>query len=389
MINHNHHRYESVADYAAKGNQLKTLKWLIKHDFGCSTSTVFYAGGKGHTNIVNFLVKNQRCQIDSDCSNYAASHNQFEIVKYFYSIDPSLIHGVCNDAIRSGNLDMLKFAYKNGSQIDVDDISCKDIRILNWLFDNIHIQPSIKISGCVAWAGNLECLQFLHRHKFPILNEKVFANAVSGRNIEMIKWLHDLGCPFDEDATNAAIQDADLKKKGGSLVILKLLIEWGCKMDWDICWTVAQSGDLEMLQYIHTLGYELNCDDISHAATHGHLHMIIWCREQGCVWDVNACRKTVMNNHLNVLRWLRGFDRDTCELKSNETEICPWNEKVCLDAIYYGNVDVLKFALENGCENGDDCFKATMTANNDDIFGCFEDYYSRLPVKADDKNKLT
>jgi len=111
-----------------------------------------------------------------------------------HSIDKeNALNDVCDGAIRSGHIDMLKYAFDNGDFIN--DIFCKDVNILSWLIDNDQINPSAHICEQTAWAGNLECVQLLHHHQYPILTEKVFAKAVSSRNIEMIKWLHDLKCP--------------------------------------------------------------------------------------------------------------------------------------------------------------------------------------------------
>jgi len=303
---------------------------------------------------------------------------------------------MCDGAIRYGHLDILKFAYETGHQLNIDMFDCKHIHILSWLFDNNRIQPNIKISEMVAKAGNLECLQFLYSKNFPILSGCVFANAVSGRNVEMIQWLYDLGCPFerssfekeigdeqnlliiDRSAANAAVRQGfnSIKTSGGSLPILKMLVEWGCILDNYLCNITAYYDDLEILKYLYANGCTLNKKVISNAAYNGHLHIIIWAREHGCEWDSVVCGNTVLWNHLNVLRWLRGFDRDICELRSNETEICPWDENVCLQAIHCGHIDILKFALENGCECSDKCYEAVLDVQNDIITLYMSDYHN-------------
>jgi len=354
MVQNDYKRYERVTAYAARGNQLKTLKWLIDRKFPITDLAVYYAAGKGYMDIVKFLAVDKKCEIDC---HYAACKGQFEIIKYLHTIDPGSIHGVCDGAARSGHLDMMKFAYENGATIG-DDISCTNVHILSWLINNGHIEPSKKISERIAWAGNLECLQLLHRHKFPILSTKVFTKAVSGRNIAMIKWLRGLGCPFDQTATYAAVDSPSAEsREGGSLEILKMLIEWDCPLEYDICKTPAYYGDLEMLKYLVSIGCALSASVIEYAASGGHLHIIIWAREQGCEWNAKTCSDTVEHDHLNILKWLRGIDRDTCELKSNETEICPWDDKFGSEAIFYERTDMFKFALNNGYVFSDEAYK--------------------------------
>jgi len=373
MIQNKYKHYERTTAYAANANQIETLRWLIEHDFKISSFATYCAAGKGHMDILKFLVIDQNCEADA---YLAAVNGQFEVVKYLYSIDPSSLRDICNGACQSDNLDILKFAYDKGGKVDEYDINCKHMHVLDWLIDNNHIQLNIGIARGLAESGNFECLQFLH-HKFSVLDSRVFSRAVSGRNIEMIKWLHALGSPFDKEATRAAVDLQYGFKKRGSLIILKLLVEWGCEIDLDVLGIAARNGDLEILQYLHSLGHVLNDEVIACAATNGHLHVIIWCRKQGCGWNADACQRIVAYNHLNVLRWLRGFERDACELESDEKEICLWNEEVCWEAIRYGHVDVLKFALENGCEFSRESYESAIKFTKKiDIIDCLKDHFS-------------
>jgi len=379
MIDNGYPRYERATTYAVKGNQFKTLKWLINNDFKIGQMAVYYAAGKGYMDILNFLVIDKKCEVNS---SYAAKKGKLEIVKYLYSIDPKSIYSICDDAVQRGNLDILKFAYERDAGLDCFYV--EHPHILSWLFDNNYlrfdasdIKENIKICENIARAGNFECLQILHSHGFPILNKKVFTQAVAGRNIKTIKWLHELGCEFDKTATKAAADILD-STTDVTLPILKLLVSWNCELDDDICTTPAHYGDLETLKYLHSIGCALTHNVIECAAYSGHLHIIIWCREKKCSWRANACRSAVAWNHINVLRWLRGFDRDTCELPSNETEICSWDERVCLDAIEFRHIDILKFAVENGCKFGKKSYKAALVSKNNDIVTYAKDHYSRI-----------
>jgi len=155
----------------------------------------------------------------------------------------------------------------------------------------------------------------------------------------------------DEKVTHAAIdRPSGDSSEGGSLSILKMLVEWDYPLKYDACSTPAYYGDIEMLQYLVSVGCRLDHEVISMAASAGHLHIIIWAREQGCPWNADACNETIEYYHINVLKWLRGFDRDTCELTSDETEICPWDDKLGMNAIRDGRLDLLEFALDNSYE---------------------------------------
>lgn len=345
----NGYRCESrVASYAAKGNQLETLKW-ITNEVDIDSSAMTHAAKKGHIDIIEFLIVEKKCKIRKDVCYHAAANGHFNVVKYLHSVNPNALSGVCVGAAKSGNVNILNFAYENGYVID-DHFYCEHIQIFDWLFDKNQISANINLSKKTAQSGNLECMKFLHGHNFLVAGSQVFEKATIGGNIEMIKWLHEIGCPFSESAANATLSVRSNQIK--SVVVLKLLIEWGCSVPQNFCAIVALDGNLEMLKYLHSLGHSLNSDVISAAATGGHLHVIIWCREQGCPWDRDACNCTVRLCHLNVLKWLRGVGRQSCGLDSTESELCPWDERVCVSAIQLNDFDILEFAIENGCSFG-------------------------------------
>jgi len=270
------------------------------------------------------------------------------MVKYLYSLNSTSIYGASNAAAKAGHLDILKFAYERGETI-MHNFVCKHLHILKWLIDNKHIRPNATISQMVALTGNLECLQLLHANGYPIFTEVVFAEAIRGGNIDMIKWLRDNKCPYNRSTSGYYSHDRLIKMITTGLPILKLLIELEYFFDDSLCNYAAYYGNLEVLNYLYMSGFKLNKKVIEYAAAQGHLHIIIWVREHGCEWDSEACLATVHNNHLDVLRWLRGFDRKTCGLPSNETDICPWDKKLYQIASNENRNVILEFALENGC----------------------------------------
>jgi hypothetical protein len=75
-----------------------------------------------------------------------------------------------------------------------------------------------------------------------------------------------------------------------------------------------------------------------------------------------------------VLKWLRGFDRKG----SDETEICPWDARVCIKAIIHNHIDVLSFALDNGCNFGFECHAAVLKSKDPAIINCVNNYYAYL-----------
>lgn len=354
---------ERATAHAALGNQIKILKWLIENGAMFDDFAKYYAAKKGHLEIFKYLVLDLGLG-PNDCGYDVGLGGHIDIAKFIYSCDPESLFEVCDGAAERGDLDLLKYGYNHGARLD-KYFECTHIHIFEWLIDNNHIQPDIKISMRIAWTGNLECLQYIHSRGFPILDKQVFTKAIDGRNIEMVKWLHDIGCPIDASVSKTAMDCPSAKSKiGGDVNILKLLVEWGFKLPRKLPWIdPARHGDLEMLKFLHTNGRIINDDVINAAAEHG------------CKWDKYACMHTIIYDHIYVLKWLRGVDRNKCEIKSNETEICPWNERVCLDAIAYGRINILKFAIGNGCECGRKSYDAAVKSPNIEIKNFVTNHY--------------
>ena len=76
---------------------------------------------------------------------------------------------------------------------------------------------------------------------------------------------------------------------GGNLVLLQYLHEKGCPWDEDTCTGAARGGHLECLKYSHENGCPWNEDTSSSAAQNGHLEILNYLHEEGCPWDTNTC----------------------------------------------------------------------------------------------------
>ena len=70
------------------------------------------------------------------------------------------------------------------------------------------------------------------------------------------------------------------------------------------------------------------------AALGGHLEVLKWLREQGCPWNAKVCAQAAKGGHLEVLKWLREQD-------------CPWDQETITEASDFP--EIKKWALDNGC----------------------------------------
>ena len=92
----------------------------------------------------------------------------------------------------------------------------------------------------------------------------------------------------------------------GCLGTLKSLHRRGhVTFDEDLCALAAQGGHLEVLKWLHENGYPWNEDTCELAARHGHLGVLQWARANGCPWDEGTCAAAARGGHTEALAWAR------------------------------------------------------------------------------------
>ena len=72
------------------------------------------------------------------------------------------------------------------------------------------------------------------------------------------------------------------------------------------------------------MDYVMSC---TAAAEGGHLEVLKWAVEQGCLMCESVCLAAARFNHLAVLKWARAQDNP-----------CPWNADTCLAAAQHGHL---------------------------------------------------
>jgi hypothetical protein len=99
--------------------------------------------------------------------------------------------------------------------------------------------------SCTAAArgGHLECLKYLHENGCP-WDEETCGRAAAFGHLECLKYLYENGCPWDERVCGSAA-------RGGNLECLKYAHENGCPWNEWACEIAAEGGQLGCLKYLH------------------------------------------------------------------------------------------------------------------------------------------
>ena len=204
------------------------------------------------------------------------------------------------------------------------------------------------------WDVIVKCDDICFKHILPRLNatDVKFLYEVNTETRKLIKRSSRAG---------------DLKKKfrvKEMSSISTLEVAWEHKSlwtsDWEdetyFCWNVAQTNELELLNWARE---EKKCEwdsgTINAAAEQGNLEMIKYCVANECPIDVFACESAASEGHLECLKYLRE------EVKA------PWAWGTAVWAAYNGHLHILEYLVERKFDNynEDACACAARKGHSD------------------------
>ena len=180
-------------------------------------------------------------------------------VKFFYDVNSESRAVIKRSGVR------LRDAFEIG---DFDTTST-----ISWALEKCS-EKKERFCSKMAWNGNLELLKVLHEKGCP-WNEETCRSAASNDHLECLKYAHENGCPWDKwTCADAA--------KTGHLECLKYAHENGCPWDkWTCSWAAKKGHLKECLKYAQE-GC-ISCEAIcSRAAAGGHLECLQYAHENGC-----------------------------------------------------------------------------------------------------------
>jgi len=139
--------------------------------------------------------------------------------------------------------------------------------------------------GCAAAVASTALMQWAKRAKReapghleyrlpPLCLKEACLHAARGGNREVLEWLHNTGCPWNEVT----------------------------------CALAAGGGYLEVLQWAREHHCPWNSLTTTWAAEGGHLAVLQWAREHHCLWYSYACMYAAEAGQLEVLQWVRAND---------------------------------------------------------------------------------
>jgi len=318
-----------IMSSAVMSGNLKMVEWLYENECQLNQLSCDYAAGIGRLDILKYLITNG-CPWNGETCDQAAVHNHLEILKYLRTqFSGSWDENTYNAACEVGSLEILKYLQSTDDN--------RDNECLGELYENNVF------CGWAASRGHLEVLKWLRENGCP-WDEKTCAVAAGDNYLDILKYLHDNGCPWDERCYEYTWNYMD---------ILRYLHENGCPWDERACSSAAYHGCMETLRYLHENGCpwdELACHN---AAYRGHEEILRYLHENNCPWDEECYVKAANNKHYDIIKYLY---QNGCP----RTEM----EKLCTFAACDNDIDFLKWLCDNGWICNGRAFVNAVSNNN-------------------------
>ena len=350
---------EEITAYAALGNNFELLKAMLDRGVGQGFKiyniTIENAIKVGNDEMINWLLLEQnindyfsRRSEYKFCPNAVAKaaieQNRMDIIELLQDKFEGQLIDICNNAIKKGNIEIIKWGLSHGYEITTDTysdyISGGHIHVLEWLKENNYINGrNPELSRRAAFAGNLEVFKWAKSNNF-LINPDVQQIAIQFGYFDFYNWANQNKCGYTINSIyHFAMLHADKHKMENKM---KSMSEKNLLIYLKLCYASAWNGKLSMLKLLREKGYEWDSDVCYRAVKNGHLKYLKWAHENGCEWNATVCAATATYNNIEILKWLR---------KNG----CPWDHTLCSECVYFNNIEMLEWMINNGFEWDDEC----------------------------------
>jgi hypothetical protein len=360
---------------------MENIKWLRENGFEWESLAIAEAAKNGDIPMMTWLHESG-CELDHYAYDDALDSNNMQVLEWLNEHEcPKHIDAYRKAIDRQdiAQLNWLKdYNFPKHNSLLCYAGSRATPEILDWLCSNeivdpLHIKKKLKNSeltfkrfGCLQWfyehgyivkpsnfkrfvGDGLETAKWLTK-VCTFLDVSVFNAALDANNFEVIQYLRDIGCPWDETSYQHA----------RTLDVLKWLMLNGCPYNEEVLGSSRA----------------LFCDD--------YMEALEWVEKKGCEWGNHLLYDLLKNGKNDAVQWLMDKNIKTCshvhtvlilqeridlldqlvetftenmwdhaiagsKLKSLEwlfSKKCPISSTISIVAVQYGNLKVLKWLKE-------------------------------------------
>ena len=221
-------------------------------------------------------------------------------------------------------------------QPDIDYI-CSSTSIFNWALNHPYFY---KDRLPVVLAKNRKLDPLIHIFKLGYkFDPDVYYEASKNGYSEIIRWCYKNNYEPDERAIQGACES-------GNLQFLKWMDNHVFPFDENACHMASYHNNLDILQFLINKGYPWNKKIYTYASMKGNIKILRYLKKVAeCDlsmpwWNKEVTTTAAEYNQFKTLKWLR-------------KNSCPWNTDVIYASLQCGNIDMVKWCINNGCETDD------------------------------------
>ena len=289
---------DGVCAYAAVKGNLTMLTALHQAGLPWTSKTTYAAAACGSLSCLEYAFKNG-CTLNIDTTYAAASCGEVEVDPSDGKITERSSHAffTVSDHERlppgdkPGRLACLRFAIDNGCKHDVQvlmNMCCRlnDIAMLTYVYSLLGQLPVVFMQGAAQWNrvemlefarthgeplnlyhahiaglyGNLEVLQYLHKHQVPMSSQTMMMAAASCHT-ECARFLFSIGyrLPKDRDCSSCMAQNVQSERRLATVQFLHE--EHGLVLDHNTTVAAGLSDDDAVMEYaLNQMQYDSDAD---------------------------------------------------------------------------------------------------------------------------------
>lgn len=277
---------------AAKGGHFELLKWMKENGpqpCPWTDLTSIVAAGQGSVEILEWLYA-EGCPFDDVVGIHAASGGHVPALKWLRGVGFEQESAMCNAAAANGHAHVLEWLDEVGcpsSDVEYTFAASRGhIHVVEWLIEKGRTMDRSVMCRHAASGGHIEMLKWLRENGHP-WDDTVCLSAVEWGHLDALMWLRAEGCPCDLEycAELATVPRMDL---GLTKIEMKIM---------------NTKNGLNIIKYLHDEGCPLDNPELcANAAEVGDLMMLKWLRGKGCPWDEDTCDRAA--DHSYVLDWI-------------------------------------------------------------------------------------
>lgn len=276
----------SSAWYKAVQHGIVFMEYLYEHNCPWDINTCVYAIKYDNFECLKFAQEHgappiNKVQFYANTINKFIKNGNIEMLKYIHEHGVEYNSDMLISAVKYGQIDMLKYIHKEWKKplrcyLYTIAIENKQIKCFQYLYSNncpqyntgfeyyqkaiyngdlnfiIRLQDmgfvyNFNNIKCAAHHGHLHIVKYYYEHcrqSDDKLTTEVFSMAAISGNMELIIYLHDLKCPWNEQVLEKAV-------KYGHTKIVKYLYENGCPYSIDCSIIAASNGFLDIIMYFN------------------------------------------------------------------------------------------------------------------------------------------